>query len=818
MKKWLGIALLMISSVAYAARAPEKIRNDQFQIGLDGSVLDKIITIDVGDGASNPKITITDADKEFDFSKSIKVLTDSMTLGDGNNTGDQCFTFDIGDGGSNKQLCILDTSKIATLNSDITMGDGTSADKEFVFDVGLGANNPRLKWDQSLLRLQFSNDGSMFKNIGSGGGGGGTNILADNNFDFEAGDPPSDFTATGGTFISESTNPGFGLASGSWNASASGQFLRSTAVAIPEGLRTRSCSARIQYKWNAGTPGDLGWRVEDSSDVLIAGGSGFSGTAKNLDSSSNWREDNIFFTCPSSGDMRIEIESSADAALILTDNWELGRFDFIEVSQSAIVASAYYPATTDCLWQRDNVSVGAMTADSDCPSIIFRDGTGNINTADNDLPDIVITDAKPGIYTVEAFIPIQYSITSSVTMTWSIADSVDGTLNSSRCRYVYNTTTNSDSVRFIACHHSITITTTQDLTFSIHGGENAGGSMQIANNSGELSFKVSKDPLTSAEAITLETVGEFWSVNIGGANPDLTFSAVSTYTEIIDAGLDMVINSGSKSAEIPCSTTNPSTGLTCSAGSEGIGIVINISSAGRYRACLSGGHHAQGNNSGSVQATFQWIETPNNAQTILQEGKYKISSSADADTTSSNGGIAPLSICGDFIFNNAGEKTLRFMYEQTTTTTLTTNDFIADRDAARGQRDIHITVDKLDQQMPTPVFTDLTDSLNSKIESDDGTALKLISLRGVCTASSAITASIGITSLGNIASGACRIELDNIQTTLYDCQVTEPSADPVLSLSIEIVDSDTLDVNCNVVSSGSDCTGSFNFMMDCKYN
>jgi 3D (Asp-Asp-Asp) domain-containing protein len=49
----------------------------------------------------------------------------------------------------------------------------SSADKDIVFDLNLGASNPRIRANKGTGNLEFSNDGATFTEIGSGSGGGG---------------------------------------------------------------------------------------------------------------------------------------------------------------------------------------------------------------------------------------------------------------------------------------------------------------------------------------------------------------------------------------------------------------------------------------------------------------------------------------------------------------------------------------------------------------------------------------------------------------------------------------------------------------------
>ena len=168
MKKYIWMVLILIvCSVAYAAIAPQKIRRNEVIIGIDGSTDDKILTFDVGDGATNPKVTIDQTDKDFSFSKALSTLADTLGLGDGDATGDQCLEFDTGDAGSNKKLCITDTDKDATLNvNDVTLGDGVAEDHNLIFDIGAGASNPLIRWNDAISNFESTTNGSTFTQFG----------------------------------------------------------------------------------------------------------------------------------------------------------------------------------------------------------------------------------------------------------------------------------------------------------------------------------------------------------------------------------------------------------------------------------------------------------------------------------------------------------------------------------------------------------------------------------------------------------------------------------------------------------------------------
>jgi microcystin-dependent protein len=180
-----------------------------------------------------------------------------------------------------------------------------------------------------------------------------------------------------------------------------------------------------------------------------------------------------------------------------------------------------------------------------------------------------------------------------------------------------------------------------------------------------------------------------WQIdaNIGGANPALTNSALSSYTEITDAGLDMVLRSYSATAEIGCSGTNPPTGLTCAAGSESIAVAFTPPSSGLFEVCFEHSQFTAG--AGGAIVTFQTIETPINAQTITSEGGSRVN---QAYSVSAVDDRFKTDTCGTHQFSDVSKKMVRLMREQTIASTPSIHALIADRLAASGQRDVRVTV------------------------------------------------------------------------------------------------------------------------------
>jgi len=179
---------------------------------------------------------------------------------------------------------------------------GSTDSKRFIVDTGDGSNNPTITIDMTdkdfdfnkalnivanQVKLGDSNDGVAFKKIGSGGGGGGgVNLLAELNFDFEAG--LVEWTNTGGTFVLEETTPMFGEGSAVWTVQAPGNTLATALVPLPDGILGRTCSVAFDYKY---TSGDIRLNILDQTATVIH-------ENINVPTSDGSRTFQYYFTCP----------------------------------------------------------------------------------------------------------------------------------------------------------------------------------------------------------------------------------------------------------------------------------------------------------------------------------------------------------------------------------------------------------------------------------------------------------------------------------------------------------------------------------------
>ncbi|TXH08958.1 MAG: hypothetical protein E6R04_09695 [Spirochaetes bacterium] len=295
-----------------------------------------------------------------------------------------------------------------------------------------------------------------------------------------------------------------------------------------------------------------------------------------------------------------------------------------------------------------------------------------------------------------------------------------------------------------------------------------------------------------------------------GANPSLGITAITSYTEIIDAGLTLKPQSGTAPVGVMCSSTNaataPSTSnTTCAAGSESVGINFSIPKAGLYEVCFYGAHFAQMDTSEAIRSTFQIIETPTNAQTLtLEGGSRQISGLSNTATATDMFIEHPLSSCSVFNWSSNGIKGVRLMYEQSVTGTPDSSNLIMDADANKGQPNGRWTVFPVTAQSPQPLLTGSVTSNSSGLERierlnvGDGT---------VCSASPCTISSQSGSWVTSVTRGATGDYTVNIATGIFSakpaCSATTLGSSAPGELRVETSSATSL----NIKSCNSGCSG-----------
>jgi hypothetical protein len=532
----------------------------------------------------------------------------------------------------------------------------------------------------------YIDDGSNLVKVGSGAGGSsGINILSEYNPNAE--DGTTGWTASGtGTFTTTTTaaNVGNGAASFSFDADQY-DSVHTDDIAIPAGLYGQNCLLDFYYK---GFDANIAAAVSDGTNII---------TSQILTPSANYTRVQLNFICPSSGTLSFGLTASDNAAIGYWDEVHLGSASNIsQVSQASFVGSIKYDAASSCDWGRTgggSDSWGNFSADTDCASPTV---TGSASDPGSKIPAIKFTSLPPGEYLFEARGFFYKFGTQDAPVYFRFSDGTNttpgaGLYSGSSPDAAMNLT---GRIRYATAQSNVTI--------NIQGSTvNTSNTVSIGNNNATflgLEIDVYRFPLSSETAINYAPQNWRVDANISGANPSLGTSAVSSYTGIENGSLTLTNNSGTNvlTAQIPCSSTNSPSGTTCSSGNESIGVSFNVPRAGDVMACASFGWYGEVS-SGSVLPTFQIVETPNNAQTISQEGKSRIPASV-----STAGHTSPIRVCGPLSFQSAGQKTLRLMYEQTVSGSVTSSLIIADADASSGQRDVHWEVYPIGQNFNAP--------------------------------------------------------------------------------------------------------------------
>jgi hypothetical protein len=193
-----------------------------------------------------------------------------------------------------------------------------------------------------------------------------------------------------------------------WNASASGEFLRSAAVPLPEGAKGRMCEVSLKQYYASGAAGDYKLQAYDGSNVLAeadlpVSASGISDDAK------------VLFNCPTSGNLQLSIESTADAGDLVLDRLYLGEALQISGPGAEIAIEAGYKQTSLCNWSiaspAGSGTAEAFPVDSDCPAPVVDYAASGVvlDTTDDDLPTFNFTSLPPGRYDATFEIPLTQS-------------------------------------------------------------------------------------------------------------------------------------------------------------------------------------------------------------------------------------------------------------------------------------------------------------------------------------------------------------------------------------------------------------------------
>jgi hypothetical protein len=507
-------------------------------------------------------------------------------------------------------------------------------------------------------------------------------VIRNGGFEYGA----SGWSTTGGVLTKDTSTPLFDRVSYDWDASATTQRFQTDLFSVPPGLAGQNCLLRLFY---SGGDALLDAFVEDGTAAILV--------EATLETASDVKQVQLNFPCPTSGTLRTGIKSTGNAASIKLDHFHLGLEDNLK---TAMIVTDWKTGTCDDNWANTTVTCQFRRVgdSSEIDAYVAVTGATTAVNFQLDLPTEI-----PVIDTTKILNTGDQPILGIATLLDSAMAIYGGTVNYSDTDSVYVLYQNDGTASAINPINTTFITSTVPFTWA-------------NNDEINIRFSVPIVGWTSESIITnAETSAWHVDVNIGGANPAMSTASVTTYSAIVDAGLDMVLNNNSETAEIPCSGSNPPTGLTCSSGSEVVGVAFTIPKAGRYKAC-SGFSHLPGISVSSSSYTYFTLEEWNvTSSSKIQDGTERTGNGIQWNFASNNLTASfATSVCSDFTFSSVGKKNILLMYEHSAGGTVTGNSLTADRSGTFGQRDIHFTVESMDQQFPHPLI------INSVINPREG--------------------------------------------------------------------------------------------------
>ena len=175
------LSIILIYSLAITSVFAQSVNpNDTLKIGNKSSSSDKGITFDTNDGVNNKKLLVEK------ISKKLKWDGNSVQIGDGSSSSDKELVI----AGALKSLKYNGTTGEFEFNDDLKLSGELKSDilraintevavksllrAEQGIKVGTGSNEIRV----NAGNLEFSNDGVLYKKIGSGTGNGGSSGIS----------------------------------------------------------------------------------------------------------------------------------------------------------------------------------------------------------------------------------------------------------------------------------------------------------------------------------------------------------------------------------------------------------------------------------------------------------------------------------------------------------------------------------------------------------------------------------------------------------------------------------------------------------------
>ena len=490
----------------------------------------------------------------------------------------------------------------------------------------------------------------------------GQNLVVDAGF--EGRNKGSVWVASGGSLSTTTSSVGRGSVSGTWDASATSQTLKSKLVAIPAGMYGKNGVVSVALKCASGTCTHTLAAYDGSANLITP--------VTITSSTTTYARTSLNFVFPSSGSIQLLLTSAADEPSVSIDDAYLGLaegFNVMQVSQAKTLGKHVYD-TSSQVW---SVSVGgtytSFSANASIPSPTTY-GSG-ISTPGTKIPAIVLNNVGPGTYYPE-FRGIAYTNGTAGTMCrwW------DGTTSGDQnAAYVGNPSSGNSSLGVI--RGSFYYSTAQSsVTFQLQCRTITGTTQTVfvGNNivGDTASFELTYLPSSIEIAYRPDLVGSSWS---GYHDSTCTWTRTST-------------SYGDFTADTSCALvqlTNSNFGtVTTTGGSNALpGIDFTPARAGKYEVCVNG----QGYSSGVAGTTFGY-EFVDGSGTLIAE----IPPFVQPVTSGYN---IPFSGCAQFRVSSVATFTVK-LYGKSSSSVVNINN--------NAQTALNWTIKQIETNIPTPIL------------------------------------------------------------------------------------------------------------------
>ncbi len=577
-----------------------------------------------------------------------QIPNDQVTMGKRSSSADKRLVIDINQGVNNPEIRSVVTDQDLQLRADtVRVGKPAVGNKTLDFNQNLGAANPKIRYNSGAAKIEFSNNGTDFKAIGSGSGGGsGITVLGDVNADFESGS--GSWTASGGSFTIATTGSNllFETRSGVFNSSAAAQTLSNTAINTSAwgGLKGNAASAACFFKTSAT---DYKIQVYDGTNVL---------SERVIPASTIAIKIATPFLFPSTGTVQLRVISQSDASDIAIDNCFMGSNEGVQLSQANYIGGVTYPRALNCGWGfSTTTSFGGFPADSDCTGAVAR---GRASVPSTLIPAVKFSSMPKGTYVFKPSYGVLNNNVATGPIYWRVSD---GTNHSTRVRQTFQGTPNTATSGDMILHLSSPVS---NATFEIQAAsDSAGQGAEINNDTAsstlfpDWAIDVYYYPDETQQAYTFDTLAFSWSGVVDG-------NTTITSPSMVDLpGTPTIVEKHNQNAGT----------VTISAASNGI--TFTPSRAGSFEVCASG------------YMSFSLANA--SADAIMQLNGVDIGN-AISHTMGTNGGSAAFHRCNQFKLTSTSPAEVKLRAQVNS--------------GNLGVYSVLWTVKQLDQQVPAPVI------------------------------------------------------------------------------------------------------------------